>query len=571
MRWIIPAVVVAITALIVFQVNWLMREAEMKTQDEKRRVGEALRETCIAMEEREARAFIGNSLDSVFVRQPYGPDDSMRLEIANDSITQITLMNDTITQIVVMNGSDPNYRRRYIAPPPPLPPVPHFPSVGAVPPMSPPAGLSVLSPVPPLPPMEQAELDQMNADIAKMDADMKQHDEDMKQHDADMKQHEEDMKQHDADIFVIERQQRMCNAVEDVMLQYVFNSGMPTRLDTAVLDSTLNAKLAENGIDYTFSRTFVEGPADGRKRPDTNTIANSKWEFRARLFPGDPDPLSPEIVVNMHPGNASVFMRILPQIIFSVLITFGMLALFLMIYREALRQKKIGEIRRDFINNMTHEFKTPLATMSLVADTIMNEKIIGDKEKVKFYAEQIKFENKKLNQQVEKVLELALTEKTGVHMHMERVNLTEVVLRAMKSMEMQVEAQGGKMLMETSPEVILIDADAFHLERVFVNLLDNALKYGGSPPIIAVTIAPYRSGTEIKITDNGSGIESSDWDLIFEPFHRVSTGDVHNVKGFGLGLSYAQSVMKEHNGSVSVTKSSNSGTTFTVVIMHQNP
>jgi two-component system phosphate regulon sensor histidine kinase PhoR len=119
-------------------------------------------------------------------------------------------------------------------------------------------------------------------------------------------------------------------------------------------------------------------------------------------------------------------------------------------------------------------------------------------------------------------------------------------------------------------DVIVIDADAFHLERVFVNLIDNALKYGGSPPRISLSIVTYRSGTEIKITDNGSGIPSSDWNLIFEPFHRVSTGDVHNVKGFGLGLSYTRSVIAEHNGSISVTKSDKSGTTLTVIIKH-NP
>jgi two-component system phosphate regulon sensor histidine kinase PhoR len=537
MRWIIPAVVIAITALIIFQVNWLVREAALKTQDEKRRVGEALRETCIAMEEREAKAFIGNTLDSVFIRQPYTSDDSMQLDIVQDSITRIVVLNDSAQQ----------YKRQYLAPPP-VPPFPPGPPTENCPP---------LPPVPPEPPLtpqydrwlaEQCySADSMNRDRSRLDA----------------------------QVYMMERKQRMCNAVEDVMLQYVFSSGASTQIDTSALDSTLQAKLEENGIDYRYDRAIISGPVDQRQNPGTfpsfreESVAPGKeWEFRSRLFAGDPDPLSPEIVLNIHPGKSSVFMRILPQIIFSFLITFGMLALFLMIYREALKQKKIGEIRRDFINNMTHEFKTPLATMSLAADTIMNEKIIGDKEKVKYYAEQIKSENRKLNQQVEKVLELALTEKTGVIMNKEEVNLTDLVLRAMKCMHMQVEAKGGTITLETEPQEILIQADPFHLERVFVNLFDNALKYGGTPPQITVNIEQYRGGTEIKISDNGRGIPSSDWDLIFEPFHRVSTGDIHNVKGFGLGLSYAKSVMSEHNGSVSVTKSNDSGTTFSVVLMH---
>ncbi len=520
MRWIIPAVVVAITALIVFQVNWLVREAEMKTLDEKRRVGEALRETCIAMEEHEAKGFIGNSLDSVFIRQPYPGNDSMSVRIIDDSTQQI---------IVINNSDSPGYSNfeESVRPVPALPPIPPRAPVPPAP------GVPPLPSMPPLPPGNWVLADSGNAQV-----------------------------------IVRERQQRVKAAMKEKMMEYVFRSDAPRSLDTAVLDSTLKAELTANGIEYKYDRTIVAGRRDNRIHRDTASDAETEWQFRAPLYPGDPHPFSPEIVVQIDPGNGSVFMRILPQIIFSVLITLGMLLLFLMIYREALKQKKIGEIRRDFINNMTHEFKTPLATMSLAADTIMNEKIIGDKEKVKYYAEQIKAENRKLNQQVEKVLELALTEKTGVIMNKERLNLTEVVLRAIKAMEMQVEAKSGTIVMENSPEIILIDADPFHLERVFVNLFDNALKYGGTPPKITINIEQYRGGTEIKITDNGKGIASSDWNLIFEPFHRVSTGDIHNVKGFGLGLSYAQSVMSEHNGSVSVTKSNHSGTTFTVILKY---
>jgi signal transduction histidine kinase len=300
-----------------------------------------------------------------------------------------------------------------------------------------------------------------------------------------------------------------------------------------------------------------------------SAAAKNEWRFRSKIYPGAPDPFSPEVIVEIDPGSGSALMRIVPQLIFSVLITAAMLLLFLLIYREALRQKKISDIRRDFINNMTHEFKTPLATMSLAADTIMNEKIVGDPDKVKYYAHQIKSENRKLNQQVEKVLELALTEKTGVVMHKEQVNVTDLLLRAIRSMQLQVEAKGGMLVLENNPQEVLLNADAFHLERAFVNLLDNALKYGGTPPRIVVSMEQFRSGTQIRITDNGAGIAQSEWKLIFDPFYRVSTGDVHNVKGSGLGLSYAQSVIKEHNGSISVTQSNASGSTFTIVLMHE--
>jgi two-component system phosphate regulon sensor histidine kinase PhoR len=114
-----------------------------------------------------------------------------------------------------------------------------------------------------------------------------------------------------------------------------------------------------------------------------------------------------------------------------------------------------------------------------------------------------------------------------------------------------------------------INADPFHMERVFLNLIDNAMKYGGLPPVIKIVVEHYRSGVQVQISDNGKGIPQEEWNAIFEPFHRVSTGDIHNVKGFGLGLSYAQSVMKEHNGSIAVTKSNITGTTFTVILLHK--
>lgn len=509
MKWIIPAVIVAITALIVFQVNWLMREAEMKKEDEQRRAGEAVRATCMAMEDQLARGLIGTSFDSVINNRPLLINDSVRIEMRGDSMRQVLIINN-----IESEGAHTELRLPHPPPPPPMPDMP--PGADSLPVPPPPVWIGSDS----------------------------------------------------ADIVVMRRAEHAKNAFQDVMMEYVFSSGLPAKVDSAKLDSTLHSQLQLNGISYPYTYTLVDGPGNHLRSNGTD-VQPAEWEFCAKVYSNDPAPFAPELRVEIQPGDSSVFMRILPQITFSFLITGGMLLLFLLIYREAVKQKKISDIRRDFINNMTHEFKTPLATMSLAADTIMNEKIIGDKDKVKYYAEQIKAENRKLNQQVEKVLELALTEKTGVVMHKEPVNVTELLLRAMKAMELQAEAKGGTIVMENNPQELQLNADAFHLERVFVNLFDNALKYGGKPPRIAVRMEQFRSGTQIKISDNGSGIPPSEWGLIFDPFYRVSTGDVHNVKGFGLGLSYAQSVIKEHGGSISVEKSNGSGTTFTVLLMHQ--
>lgn len=513
MRWIIPAVVLAITALIIFQVNWLMKEAKMKEMDGKRRIMEAVHIACDKFGKLEARGFIGNKLDSVFVQQHKPQHDSVRVEVFDDSNRQVIIINDSV--IHAQHPAGPGSHGPIPVPPaPPIPPQP---------------GHSQFeTPLPPPPPI------------------------------------------HDSAI-VIMREEHMKSAMEDVMMQYVFHSGDPMQpMHPHLLDSLLRVSFAEKGISYPFTMHIIHGSPQERMRADADfkLMHDTSWIFRRPVFPGDPSPFRPELLVAVDPGNTSAVSRIIPQILFAFFITLGMLVLFILIYREALKQKKIGDIRRDFINNMTHEFKTPLATMSLAADTIMNEKIIGDKDKVKYYAEQIKNENRKLNQQVEKVLELSLTEKNGIAMNKEEVNVIGLIKNAVQSMKLQVEARGGEISIEGDLSEQKIIADPFHLERVFLNLIDNAMKYGGNPPYIKIAVEKYRSGIQVLVSDNGKGIPHDEWETIFEPFHRVSTGDIHNVKGFGLGLSYAKSVVKEHNGSLAVTKSNISGTTFTLVLMH---
>lgn len=514
MKWIVPSVVLAIAALVVFQILWLMREAKMKEQEDRKRITEAIHQSADELEKREALGFIGNSLDSVFMRQSFPGDDSMRIN-ESDTAGEVIIIKDTEIHSGPPVGVVP--------PMPPRPPVPP-PAVGH-------AQFETPLPAPPVPGLPG-----------------------------------------DSMKYKIMRGKPMKDAIQDVMMHYVYRGGMPgEKLDPHTIDSTIKSNFEKKGLDLPFVANIVHDRRDRRIFMDaasTYRQQDSAWTFHVPIFRGAPTPFPSELVVTVDPGDQSPLKRILPQIMFAFLLTAGMLILFLRIYREALRQKKIGDIRRDFINNMTHEFKTPLATMSLAADTIMNDKIIGDKDKLKYYAEQIKNENRKLNQQVEKVLELSLTEKKGIALSKEEVNLVDIIRSAIQTMQLQVEAKGGAIELEGDLSDMKILADPFHLERVFLNLIDNAMKYGGNPPFIRISIEHYRSGVQVQISDNGKGIPQEEWKTIFDPFYRVSTGDVHNVKGFGLGLSYAQSVVKEHHGSLSVTKSNIAGTTFTLVLMH---
>jgi two-component system phosphate regulon sensor histidine kinase PhoR len=236
-----------------------------------------------------------------------------------------------------------------------------------------------------------------------------------------------------------------------------------------------------------------------------------------------------------------------------------------MTFREALKQKKLSEIRNDFINNMTHEFKTPIATISLAADTVMNEAVIHDAESVKKYAELIKRENRRMNEQVEKVLELALTERNELEVVKENIDLNELLVRLVNVMALQINAKNGKIISLLSTEKLFINGDSFHLERVFLNLLDNAIKYSKDAPEITVKSFEKDNSIIVEISDRGIGIAAEEQERIFDRFYRVPTGNLHNVKGFGLGLSYVQAIVEKHNGKIEVESKPGTGSTFRII------
>ncbi len=505
MKWIVPAVALAIAVLVAFQVIWISREAAMKHHDEHRRIMDAVVASARNLERLDAVEFVHETFDSVMSDIPHILNDSVTVRVNNDGPQRIIVINSD-TQI--MNP---------LVPPPPIPP-------GA--------------------PQIVIE-DRVISDSA------------------------QDHLQPGQRKIVMQRTDRMRSAMQDMIMSYVFNTdSVGARLSKEKTDSIVTENLRMRGIEYSFEASVTQPPMRPPLPADSVRSKDSVWVFRAPLFESEPMPFRSQLRVEIHPDNGSIWISLLPQILFSLFITGGILLLFMLIYKEALRQKKIGDIRRDFINNMTHEFKTPLATMSLAADTIMNEKVIADKDKVTYYAQQIKNENRKLNDQVEKVLDLALTEKNALEMNLANTDIIRCAENAVAALKLQAESAGGSITLTAEGAFTPIAVDRFHMERLLVNLIDNAIKYGGKPPVVKVTAQQYRGGTEIKVTDNGSGIPKEDWKSVFDPFRRLQSGDVHDVKGFGIGLSYAKTVAEKHNGTLYVSESGNSGTTFTLVLKH---
>jgi len=221
-------------------------------------------------------------------------------------------------------------------------------------------------------------------------------------------------------------------------------------------------------------------------------------------------------------------------------------------------------MKTDFINNMTHEFKTPIATISLAADSITSPMISGNASKVNRFADIIKQENKRMLSQVEKVLQMAKFDNENLKLKVTELDIHGLIEEAVSNVSLQVEQRNGHVstLLEAKNPIIM--GDKTHISSMIHNLLDNANKYSPKNPTISVSTRNVRNGVEVIVTDKGIGMTSEAKKHIFDKFYRVHTGNLHDVKGFGLGLSYVKALMTAHNGTVNVQSELGKGSTFSL-------
>ena len=252
---------------------------------------------------------------------------------------------------------------------------------------------------------------------------------------------------------------------------------------------------------------------------------------------------------------------IIATIIFLILI---ILFCFIFALNTIFKQKRISQIRNDFINNMTHEFKTPIATISLAADSINNQSIINDASKVKRFTSIIKQENNRMLNQVEKVLQTALISKGDLKLNLETIDLHTIAVNAAENIRIRLQQKGGNITLNLNAVNHYILADKTHIQNIVNNLLDNGYKYSKGEPKLSITTRDKKGGVEIVFEDNGIGISKENQRKIFDKFYRVQKGDRHDVKGHGLGLSYVYSIIKEHNGKIKVKSEIGKGSKFIV-------
>ena len=251
-------------------------------------------------------------------------------------------------------------------------------------------------------------------------------------------------------------------------------------------------------------------------------------------------------------------------IIGAVLFTVIIVTAFFLTVRALLNQKKLSEIKSDFINNMTHEFKTPLATISLAVDALKNEKVINDREKMNYFTGIIKEENKRMNKQVETILQAALLDRQQVQLNLKKLHAHDLINSALNNINLQVEQINGKIEINLAATKDLVMADEVHFTNLISNLLDNAVKYAKENLVIKISTQCTGSQLKIKVEDNGIGMNKETANRIFEKFYRAHTGNIHNVKGFGLGLSYVKTMVDAHHGTIKVESIVGKGTIFTL-------
>lgn len=357
------------------------------------------------------------------------------------------------------------------------------------------------------------------------------------------------------------------------------------------LDRYIKQEMEQQGIDIAYdygiynniTKTFsiVNGnymvsladvDVQASKGSVSNGLHNSDYKIPLYTSLGregvEDASMSPGLLKIFFPSkNNWLWSSVIPSVLMSLLFTILVLSSFAYTMYIVFRQKRISEMKTDFINNMTHEFKTPIATISLATDSIDSPFIISNEEKVRRFTGIIKQENARMLNQVEKVLQMALIDKQDFELKEQEININDLVVEACMKIELRVEQRKGKIAYQLDATDANMIGDQTHISNIIYNLLDNAEKYSPDGRV-DIFVRTFNQGDNIgiAISDKGVGVTTEQKKLIFERFYRVHTGNIHNVKGFGLGLSYVKAIVDGHEGEIEIDSEYGVGSTFTVLL-----
>lgn len=298
-----------------------------------------------------------------------------------------------------------------------------------------------------------------------------------------------------------------------------------------------------------------------------DTVNNRR--LYAPILPNDnPDveeiPSLEHLIIVVPDFNKQIWASLRWVMFGAIVFMIVIIAAFYVTVKSLLNQKKLSEIKSDFINNMTHEFKTPLATISLAVDALRNEKVQSDKEKAKYFSNIIKEENIRMNKHVETILQAALMEKQELQLNLVPLQVHEVIQNVLENYQLQLKEKEADVQLLLNAKNDMISADEVHFTNLVSNLIDNAIKYSNDQLRITISTHSTKNHVIVRVADNGIGMSKESVKRIFEKFYRAHTGNLHNVKGFGLGMSYVKTVIDAHKGKIKVESTPGKGTSFTV-------
>ena len=304
----------------------------------------------------------------------------------------------------------------------------------------------------------------------------------------------------------------------------------------------------------------------GFERAYFDTINNQKRAYAINFYGGfEPSYSGMEALVVITPYFDLPILSSLKWMLAGAILFMGVIiAAFYVTIRTLLNQKKLSEIKSDFINNMTHEFKTPIATISLAVDALKNEKVQAEPDRAKYFTGIIKEENIRMNKHVETILQAALMEKEEFRLNKKTISVHKIINQTIEKYQLQLQKQEGQVHVLFNAANDNIEGDEVHFTNAVSNLMDNAIKYSNGAPDITITTHNTYKNVVIQITDKGIGMSRETEKRIFEKFYRAHTGNIHQVKGFGLGMSYVKSVIDAHEGNIKVSSTLGKGSTFTV-------
>ncbi|MDX2247196.1 MAG: HAMP domain-containing sensor histidine kinase [Bacteroidia bacterium] len=342
-------------------------------------------------------------------------------------------------------------------------------------------------------------------------------------------------------------------AMTDTLLS---RDSVPPLLRQFSLKPLLEQKFAEEIKNSALNFSYTLGKASGEDSLVRGIVTHSYIDI--------PSKQSYAVYINDYQGF--ILKKIVPEVLFSLFLFVSISLAYFLTYRNLRNQQRLNQLKNDFISNVTHELKTPITTVSVAIEALRNFNALDDPNRTREYLDISQQELNRLAILVDRVLKMSLFEKAEPELKMETVNLREIIQEILGSMKLQFERLSAKVSFYSPETPFSLTGDRLHLTSVVYNLIDNALKYGGEKPQIEISLGETSGQIRLSVKDFGMGIAAEYREKIFEKFFRVPTGDRHNIKGHGLGLSYVASVVEKHQGTISVESQPGKGSCFTVLL-----